>query len=244
MYFFLQLKTGNKRDWQEWEKGPKPPKQASVSFPNDGLKTGILVADSFGRYIMDDGLLGNQVNMFEPVYECDAGPHDVNRISSDVNKFRMVMHCYGGLKLKECMTETLATKIMFVKPQCLIFMLGMCDLSKTEKNGYVPDKKWFFETMMEVKMKFNELTQDKIENEADARYRREVIFHFATLQNWGDAWTPSNERYISKDEVKKLRRKNVTFAQTQQGHLWQWHRILLVDLNVHPCTRRDSIHYI
>ena len=133
-----------------------------MSFPNDGLKTGILVADSFGRYIMDDGLLGNQVNMFEPVYECDAGPHNVARISSDVNKFRMVMHCYGGFKLEECMTETLATKIMNVKPQCLLFMLGMCDLARTEKKGYVPNKKWFFETIMEVKRKFNELSQDKI----------------------------------------------------------------------------------
>ena len=61
----------------------------------------------------------------------------------------------------------------------------------------------------------------RFENEADARYRREVIFHFATLQNWGNSWTPLKEEYISREDVIKLRRKNVTFAQTQQGHLWE-----------------------
>ena len=96
---------------------------------------------------------------------------------------------------------------------------------------------------MAVKRKFNSLTEDNIENEEDRRYRNEVIFHFATLQNWGESWTPLRNEYISREEVVRLRRKNVTYAQKQQGHLWEWHRILLVDLNVFPSTRRDSIHY-
>ena len=237
------MKTGNKRDWKDFERGPKPPKRASVSFANDGTKTAILVSDSFGRYIKDDGLLGEQVGAFEPVYECSAEPHSIGKISSDANKFNIIMNCYGGAKLEECMNEGLARRIMFVKPHCILFMLGMCDLATINKQDYSPNPKWFFETIMEVKRKFNRLTENNIENEEDKRYREDVIFHFATLQNWGESWAPLSKDYISREDVVKLRRKNVSYVQQKQGQLWEWHRILLVDLNVHPNTRRDSIHY-
>ena len=229
----------NKREWREWEQAEHAPKKAKrVSFVNDGQKMGMLIADSFGAWIIRDGLCRTS-SIFHPIYQADAAPHKLGKDNlNDDNNFKIIMKCEPSSTLAECMSQANVDCIMNFKPRCVIIMLGMVDIANLQvfKDD---DHSWFYRTMVETKEKFN--NRAKVETQEDKAYVEDIIFHFSVLQNWGTEWRarPGN---ISREEANHLRRKNQTWANKKYARLWKEHRILLVDL-CFSGGRRDHMHY-
>ena len=225
-------------------------KRKRVGFEAGWMKSAWFLADSFGKGLINDYVYGSHLDqdfIYDPegqgAFVLRAKPHLVhNRGQDEDNRFRFIMDCEGGEKLKGCMSVNRVDTIMRNKPRCIVIMLGMCDIAGLFKTDQLFDKRWYHDTIIEVKSRFNKLAAERHTSDIDLQYSQGVIFHFAVLQNWGTEWSPRPYR-IDRDTVELIRRQNSTFVRKRAGSLYNDHNILLVDLNVDTASRRrDSLH--